>query len=346
MEDLNEVPSSLWNQTAFLSTNGPAGSVTNINSYRPAGNFGEIGDFGRNGHASYHSLQALFRSRLASFSTFQMSYTWSHSIGDVDLDNSSGSVNAEAFINPANTTLSRGNTNINRPQIFVANEVFYLPKLAGHSNLVQKTVGGWELNSIINVQSGASLSVYSNGASDANAAVNPEQIPGAGPCNSANMSNCYQLASLTGTGFGDPQRPDVTGVNCNVSGNSNQVLNPSAFTFVGYTLGTVGTAGRGICHGPNNRDVDLQLAKNWDFREHYRIKFSMDFFNLFNRANFYGNGLEGTNFNATNLSCGASACGPGNNVVTSQQANQNNNWGQATAVHAGRELQYTLRFEF
>src|ERR1700760_5174731 len=91
---------------------------------RPAGNFGTIGLFARGGHSSYHSLQALFRSRLSNFSSFQASYTYSHSIADVELDNSSGSVNQEAFTNPNNTVLDKGNTNINRPHIFVANEVF------------------------------------------------------------------------------------------------------------------------------------------------------------------------------------------------------------------------------
>jgi hypothetical protein len=129
--DINEVPSADWINSAFLGGTGPSASVTNLNSYRPANNFGMIGEFARGGHASYHSLQALFRSRIGSRSSFQASYTWSHSIGDVEEDNSSGSVNQEAFINPSNTRLDKGNTNVNRPNIFVANEVFDLPKSQG-----------------------------------------------------------------------------------------------------------------------------------------------------------------------------------------------------------------------
>jgi Carboxypeptidase regulatory-like domain/TonB-dependent Receptor Plug Domain len=349
MADLNRVAPANWLNASFLGANGPNNSPTNLDSYRPAANFGTIGQFARGGHASYHSLQALFRSRVGNRSTFQASYTWSHSIGDVELDNSSGSVNQQAFINPANTALDKGNTNINRPNIFVANEVFDLPKLGTSNAILQSVLGGWELNSIINIQSGASLSVFSNGASDANHTVNPMQIPGAGPCNAANINNCYQLNSLTGTGFGNNQRADATGIACNSGQNGQQILNPAAFTFVGYQIGTVGTARRGSCYGAGARNFDLQLAKNWKFKERYNIKFSFDFFNLFNHANFKSSNLEGTGFSASNLQCGVNACSPTNNIVTGQSGTPNaitSGWGQSNAVQPGRELQYTLRFDF
>jgi hypothetical protein len=319
--DLNEVPSQFWNQTAFL--NGSA-----LNAFRPAGNFGMIGLFARNGHSSYHSLQTLFRSRLGNFSSFQLSYTWSHSIGDVELDNSSGSVNQEAFIDPSRTSLDKGNTNVNRPNIFVANEVFYLPKLNGQNKFMKGALGDWQLNSIVSIQSGASLSVFSNGASSAGST----------------------LATLTGTGFGNNQRPNVTGIDCNSGQSGDQILNPNAFTFTGYVLGTVGTERRGYCHGPATRNVDLQLAKNWNLGERVRMKFSMDFFNLFNHANFFGTNLEGTGYSASGLVCGAAPCSPANNVVTGYSGGTNpnltNGFGQSNNVHPGRELQYTLRFSF
>ena len=216
MEDLNRVPSSDWLYSSFLGgtqLGGLNNSATNIDSYRPASNFGTIGEFAREGHASYHSLQTLFRSRVGNRSSFQASYTWSHSIGDVELDNSSGSVNEEAFINPANTNLDKGNTNINRPNIFVANEVFDLPKFGHTNSFVQSVIGGWELNSIINIQSGASFSVFTNGVTDANHAINPMQIAnlpaGAPPCSPTNLGTCYQLNTLTGTGFETTNAPTL-----------------------------------------------------------------------------------------------------------------------------------------
>jgi hypothetical protein len=346
MADANEVPAAFWNQTSFLSTTGANAAPTNINSFRPANNFGMIGEFARGGSATYHSLQALFRSRTGSRSSFQASYTWSHSIGDVELDNSSGSVNQEAFINPADTAIDKGNTNINRPNIFVANEVYDLPKFAGKNGFVQGALGGWELNSIINVHSGASLSVFTNGVNDANSAINPEPNPNA-------PGTFYKLNTLTGTGFGNNQRANATGTNCNAGESGDQIINPNAFTLVGYQIGTIGSVRRGSCYGADARTVDMQLAKNWKFKERYGIKFSFDFFNLLNHANFNSGNLEGTGYNPNNVTCGANACSPLNNVIQTQNVTNYINpttgaisFGTAGSVHPGRELQYTLRFTF
>jgi hypothetical protein len=354
MADLNRVAPSNWIDGAFLSGTGANASLTNIDHLRPANNFGTIGEFGRGGHATYHSLQALFRSRIGTRSSFQASYTWSHSIGDIEEDNSSGSVNQEAFVNPSNTALDKGNTNINRPNIFVANEVYDLPKFAHSNGFVQSVLGGWELNSIINVQSGASLSIFTNGVSDINRAVNPMQIPGAPTCVPSTGAGCYQLSTLTGTGFGSNQRADASGISCNSGANGNQLLNAHAFTLVGYQIGSVGTVRRGSCYGADARTVDMQLAKNWKFKERYNIKFSFDFFNLLNHANFNSGNLEASGYNPTSVNCGPNACSPTNSVIqgvdTSNVINTTTgltqNFGTAGSVHPGRELQYTLRFTF
>jgi hypothetical protein len=317
--DLNAIPRSQWVNAAFV--NGGT-----QNALRPAGNFGSIQQFARNGHASYNALQALFRWKSSSYSSFQAAYTWSHSIGNVEEDNSSGSVDHQATTDQSNGALDKGNTNINRPQIFVANEVFYLPKLANKGKMVEGALGGWEVNSILNVTSGASLTVFSNGAGDA--------------------VSTGTLNSIQGSGWNSNNRPDVTGINCNANENGRQILNPAAFTLVGHVIGTPGKASRGYCYGPHSRNFDMQFAKNWNFKEHYRVKFAMDFFNLFNHANFNGGGLESTNFNASGLRCGITACSPTNNIVSGQNAGQNGNFGQAGSVHPGRELQYSLRFYF
>jgi hypothetical protein len=321
--DLNAVPNNEWLQAAFASG-------TALNAFRPASNFGSILQFNRAGHASYNALQALFKWQFGNYSTFQAAYTWSHSIANVELDNSSGSVNQQGTTDQANPRLDRGNTNINRPQIFVLNEVFYLPKLSKEKAFIREAFGSWELNSILTINSGASLSVFaSTTASDA--------VAGG------------TLNSIQGSGYGtNPPnfRPDRTGVNCNANENGRQILNSGAFTYTGYVIGTVGNVPRGYCYGPTYRNFDVQLAKNWYIGERFRVKFSMDFFNILNHANFYGNTLEGTTFSANQLQCGTTACSPTNNVVTGQAPGQNNGFGQASAVHPGRELQYTLRLYF
>src|SRR5258708_33498984 len=154
------------------------------------------------------------------------------------------------------------------------------------------------------IQSGSSLFVFSNGG-------NGNSLTYTCPAGST-WSACAgntggtvtvssPLNSLTGTGFGNNQRPDRGSVNCNAVESGRQILNPNGFALVGYTLGTIGTAGRGICSGPHNRNFDFQFAKNWNFKERYRIKFSLDMFNIFNHANFPGSDLEGAGFSASGL---------------------------------------------
>jgi hypothetical protein len=321
--DLNAVPRTDWVDASYLNAS------TGLNALRPAANFGSIYQFGRNGHASYNSFQMLYKWQMSNFSTLQAAYTWSHSIGNVELDNSSGSVNQQGTTDQSNPRLDRGNTNINRPNIFVLNEVYYLPKLTGQGAAVRQTLGGWELNSILTVNSGSSLSVFaSQGATDA-------------------LGGTLQAIQGSGWGTNPPNfRPDRTSVSCNADESGRQILNAGAFTYTGYVIGNVGNVPRGYCYGPDNRNFDMQLAKNWYFKERYRVKFSMDFFNLFNHANFYGNTLEGATFSASHLQCGTTVCSPANDVVTGQAPGQNNGFGQASAVHPGRELQYTLRLYF
>ena len=309
---------------------------------------------------------------MSNFSSFQASYTYSHSIGNVELDNSSGGVNQEMVTAqaPGFGPLDKSNTNINRPHIFVANEVFFLPKLLNHGALVQNTVGGWELNSIVTVMSGASLSVFSSGAGGAGSPqITCDPASTYTPCinqgNTGTVSVPSPLNALIGTGFTSNNRPLTTGTDCNAGESGNQILNPAAFTLVGYHLGTVDPkmASRGVCFGPNTRNVDMQLAKNWYFKERFRVKFSLDFFNMFNHANFNTNGLAngytpgGLHCNDTVGPCGTQLnLNPvtgalmsvsnnfANNVVTSQ--NSVSGFGQTFGVHPGRELQYTLRISF
>ena len=318
--DLNQVSLGDWPTTAFL--NGTA-----LNTFRPAGNFGEIGEFARQGHSDYNALQILFKAQTSNYSMFQAAYTWSHSIGNVDLDNSSGSVNQEAWTYNGNPSLDKGNSNINRPNIFVANEVLYLPKLVGKSQWMEQTLGGWEVNSIFSWLHGTSYSVFSNGASGVDGST---------------------LNSLLGSGFNNTNRPLIVG-NCN-SGpglGGDQIFNPAAFSFAGYVLGTLnpGMSSRGSCYGPGTINFDIQFAKSWYVKERVRIKFSMDAFNLFNHPNFSGNGLA-NGYSASNLVCGNAPCSPTNNVVTGQLPGSLGNFGQATQVQPGRTWQYGMKITF
>ncbi len=336
MQAFNPIPQADWAAAATSSTG------TGTSPYRPAFNFGGINGFAREGHATYHSLQTLFRSQWGA-STFQAAYTWSHSLGDVEEDNSSGSANQELPTIQGNNSLDKGNTNINRPNIFVLNEVYYLPKFTKANMLVQNSVGGWEFNSIFTAAHASSLSVFSNGSYTNSVPGPPDPVTGA----ATTLTNT--VSQLIGTGYNGNNRPLVSG-NCNAGQKDNQILNGGAFSLVGYTLGTVPTniEHRGYCYGAPTTDWDAQLAKNWQIKEKYRIKFAMDFFDFLNHPNFNSSGLEGTGWAPATISCGSTElCSPSNPTITASSTPSG--FGTVSTLQTSRgnrELQYSLKFSF
>jgi hypothetical protein len=70
----------------------------------------------------------------------------------------------------------------------------------------------------------------------------------------------------------------------NASDGACYVQNGGILTPPAY--GIPGNASKGIFTGPNFRNVDFSFAKLWKFRERYSAQFRMEFFNLFNRADF------------------------------------------------------------
>ena len=327
-----------WTCVAFLSSGAQ-------NPFRPYSNFGAINYWDHNGDATYHSLQVLLKTKYKR-SQLMAAYTWSHSISNVQLDNSSGGAGSQNFLDYTRPGLDRGNSAINRPQIFIANALFYLPELKGANAVERNTLGGWEAAVITTAASGNSHTVYQNGLSENSNQVDTEF----GPLNS--------LQSAIGTGYNEPMRPLLTGQACDSGRRLNNLYNPGAFTMVGYVIGTIPTnmEPRGFCPGPHFINTDFSLDKNWKITERVKAQFRMDFFDLFNHPNFRGDQVAGYT-SAANVNCGApvgsnaggptyAACSPTNNVISSQTNTGAFGQSQHTTTLSGRELQYSLRFTF
>ena len=373
--DINQIPESNFGLGAFLG-NTSSGATPSNNVLRPASNFGAINYFSRDGHASYHALQVQFRSKLSNFSTFQAAYTWSHTIADIEEDAANGGASQGSFTDIQNIRGDRGNATINRPNIFVLNEVFYLPKLDHKAEFIKQTIGGWEFNTIFTAENGNSMTVYQSGVGAASALVDPSA-----PVNNCNFNGASfpcALSSLYGTGYTNNQRPNIVpGTSCNSGAHGQFIMNPNAFTLIGMQLGTPGNAPRGACQGPHFVNGDLGLYKNWRFKEKYNLRFSMDFFNAFNHTNFDANSVQGVGnqsgffYNGSGVYCGPThtvmvpnppgppvatqeynPCSPANNVVSAYgnssatRGGANGVWGIANGIKPARELQYGLKFTF
>jgi hypothetical protein len=329
--DINEVPPDQWAACAFM---------TNCNALRPYPNDGFLTWWAHYGDANYHSLQTLFRGKVKGAS-INATYTYSHSIGNVPLDESNGTANSQTLTWAGNPSLDRGNTQINRPHIFVANLLVPLPELKGQNALLRNTLGGWAVGGITTASSGPSTTVNSAGLSENLGALLP--------------ATTSQVNALYGTGNGGPpwapgsnRRPSITGSSCTAGASGPNIYNPAAFTVVGQTIGTIGNEPLGYCHGPKFVTTDFTLQKNWKVGERVGLQFRLDVFNLFNHPNFSPN-ANGSPIGAVN--CGAAVggkylpCSPTNSLITAMQPG-GSLAATGVVVNSDREIQYGLRITF
>jgi hypothetical protein len=328
-----------WTCAAFLNAN----SNPSVNTKRPFSNFGQLGYWTHQGHSTYNALQVLFKSRYKR-SQVTASYTWSHSIANVLLDNSDGGVGISSFTDITRPYLERGNSAINRPQIFVANFTYFLPDLNSSSGAVRAILGGWETAAIIQEMNGNSQTMNQGGISE----------------NGGNLVTGAVNGSALGTqigsgGLNNMLRPLVTGESCTSGRHGEFLYNAQAFTMIGQTIGVFNSATepRGYCEGPGINNIDFSVDKNWKLTERLHMQFRMDFFNVFNHANFVGNTGSNTPIGGSSINCGSpdvagkyQPCSPINNVITNQSYVTNFGKASQTNTRSGRELQYTLKFTF
>ena len=338
--DLNQINSQNWLASSFLSnSDAQKAGFYAFNNYDTA-----LTWWTHQGDATYNALQVLFKTQYKR-SQLTAAYTWSHSIANVILDDSSGGLGYQSFTLPTDPGLDRGNSAVNRPQIFTANFNYFLPDLTQANKFVRGAFGSWELGLITTEASGNSNTAY-QGTLTEDAALRTGAAFGDGLQALFNSSNTRGM-----------QRPlIVPGQTCGIT-DGDQVFNPSAFTLVGYQIGTIpaNTEPRGYCSGPSLLNTDVSIDKNFKITERVRMQFRMDFFNIFNHANFRGDQINatggGTMFSSVN--CGPAngaglyaPCSPTNNVISRDSLATGA--GQATSVvgNAGREIQYGLHVTF
>jgi hypothetical protein len=256
------------------------------------------------GDSNYHALQMWLNSRFNDRLTFQASYTWSHAISNVPL----ASFN-NATTDPFNYDLDRGDADLDRRHMFVANAVYTLPSFTSLGTIGSKILGDWQFNTIISLLAGTPIDVTSG--------VN---TPG--------------LGTAAANGF----RPNrVPGVPIYLdSSDPTQYLNPAAFSLPG--AGEFGTLSRGEVRVPGIRNIDFSFAKNWKIGERYGIQFRSELFNAFNHPNFTG--LDaGLNFNNTFRL-------PDGSLNPDFGRPTNTNFGKLGGNTGPREIQFGLKFTF
>ncbi len=211
----------------------------------------------------YDSLQATARMLPWHGINVLASYTWGHAIDDVSGLNIGGEQRPMLPVvigdqTSIDTALNRekGNALFDARHRFVVSFGYELPRLEQSSMLTRSVAGGWQLNGIVQTQTGFPLTAI-------------ESVDVA-------------LQSLT-------NRPNVT---CDPNANApRQVSNwfdKSCFQrlTLAANAGQVGNEGRNIIFGPGFWRTDLSLFKNFDFGGGSRIQFRVEAFNVLNQVRF------------------------------------------------------------
>ncbi len=266
--------------------------------------------------SNYNGLQATLNSRNFHGLSMVAGYTWSHAIDDVgaNWDFGYGSGLPQNAHNPG---AEYANSDFDVRHRLTLSLTYAIPGKKGYA----QTLEGWELNSIITLQSPQHWGAMDEGT-DA-AGIGP--LPVSPPANSPIRWNFYGNPDDFKSGpTGIPFFSGATNASCaakalSVDGGAPGAATAALNLFGCYAqgnsimmppaLGTFGTMGRNIFPDSAFKNVDFSVAKNWHFGERFRAQFRAEFFNIFNHPNFanpYG-GQNGFGFN--DPSVGGFGCG-------------------------------------
>ena len=306
---------------------------------------GAVYQWAHGGDSIYHSLQTQFTQKMSHNSIFQASYTWSKNIANVEGDYPN---NQDGIADMYNPRASRGLSNFDRPHVFSSSLVYNLPGLESSNAILKGVAGGWETSTVVTSATGNALTITGGLAGSPNG-VTCVSLAGGAPCPNGAVTIPGDPWGAVGNGsFTNLSvRPLMTGQSC-FSGNKLQYINPAAFTMNGYVLGQRPFGGTGQCHGPNTRDVDFSLDKNWGIPklgEQAKLQFRLEFFNLFNHPMFrYGGSSLDSNSNLHFLAHGGQVV---NGVITGSTI-QSNGFGNTPLSNnlGNREIQYALKLIF
>ena len=211
----------------------------------------------------YNALQTSARMRPWKGLNLLMSYTLSHAVDDVSGLNIGGesrpilpvTIGDQASIDAA-LAREKGDALFDARHRFVLSFGYELPGLAASNAITRLTLGGWQVNGIIQGQTGFSLT-----------AIEPNNI---------------SLTSLT-------NRPNMT---CDPNDNAPQTVaqyfNTSCFTrlTLAANAGQVGNEARNVIRGPGFARTDLSFFKNLAATRTQQLQLRVEVFNALNQERF------------------------------------------------------------
>jgi len=295
------------------STGGEEANRPFANKFGYLSNIFQMGNVYR---SNYDGLQATLNSRNYHGLSMVAGYTFSHSLDDVGANWDFG---YGAGLPEDSATVGReyASSDFDIRQRLTLSLTYAIPGKSGYGQMLE----GWELNSIVTLESGQPWGPIDLGTDASGTGPLPVSPPANAPIRwnffgkpsdfksgptpipfflgASNPACATQALALDG-GTAGAATAALNLFGCYAQGSS--VMIPPA-------LGQLGNMGRNLFRDSGFRNFDFSVAKNWHFGEKVRAQFRAEFFNIFNHPNFanpYGgqNGFGLNDPSAPGFGCG------------------------------------------
>lgn len=263
--------------TYTITTNTISNGIARSNSQGINGYSG-MQIFADDAYSHYHSLQTTV-SRRWSAGYFQAAYTFSRS---TDATSSGNTALNTAFGDESTLQNSRGLSDFDRTHRFVVSYRYELPFFKNAEGAKKFLLSNWAVSGITIFQSGTPFSVIDSSGGTA--------LIGGGLASGTSPAQLAEGGSISGGLTSGDIHSRVNNGYLNYNNFTTAPLvdpelcaaDDSGNSCVTY----FGNLGRNIYRGPFQQNWDFSLIKNFKFTESKELRFTTDFFNIWNHANF------------------------------------------------------------
>jgi hypothetical protein len=293
IRDINQPPvGSDYNPAcADAATNSPDQLCLPYNSKFPyLSNIFQMGNVYR---SNYNGLQATLNSRNYHGLSMVAGYTYSHALDDVGANWDFG-YGAGLPQDSYHVGREYASSDFDIRHRFTLSLTYALPGRSGFGQMLE----GWEVNSIVTLESGQPWGPIDLGTDAAGTGPLPVSPPASAPIRwsfygkpsdftsgptaipfypGASNAACAAQALAVDGGTPGSSTASLTSFGCYAKGTSIMIPPP---------LGQFGNMGRNLFRDSGFRNFDFSVAKNWHLGERVHAQFRAEFFNILNHPNF------------------------------------------------------------
>jgi hypothetical protein len=281
--------------------------------------------FANDAYSHYHSLQTTVSRRWGA-GYFQGAYTFSRS---TDATSTGNTAFNSAYNDESSLAASRGLSDFDRTHRLAVSYRYDLPLFSSSEGWKRRLLAGWAISGITIFQSGLPFSVNDSGAGSAFLGLGSVTTLTGSLAPGSTISNGY-----SGGGIG--KRIDGY-LNSAAFTPAAQLYPTQCLADPNFCTTGFGNLGRNTFRGPSQQNWDFSLIKNFRITERQSLRFTTDFFNIWNHANFSNPALT----DVESFQCGTSTPGCVNGIL------QNSPFGKITStVGTPRLIQFSLRYAF